>query len=164
MSCDNIEDYEGKPTGPRKVPMKVNLPYVSALAICRATDEEIRYTRVQGPVPEGEGTPAAAIVHRWSCAIEVLFKGREGKAEEWVKVFETEKVYGTEDEACAAVSKFCAKVKDTTPWAGREWPVEKGPVPFGFIIAAGESGKRLLARARKANAHKGPRHQPPRRR
>lgn len=129
--------------------MKLPIPYVSALAICKATDEEIKF-----------GSEHDAATDKHKATITCLFKRGEGT--EWVKVFETQPYYATPEEAIAAITKFGAHVKETTPWAGREWPLEKGPVPYGFTIHAGPKGERLLARP-KAKRAKGPNFTKPRR-
>lgn len=126
--------------------MKVPLNYMSALAICRATDEQVK---VEGPKDEATGK------HRG--IVKVLIGGS------WESLIELDPVYDTEEYAVFALKKFVQRIRLTTPFEGQHWPKENGPIPFGWSVKAGPNGERILAGAG-LKKQRGTNHTPPKKR
>lgn len=120
--------------------MKVPVNYLSALALCKSKPEEIKIEASQ----IGE-------TGKYKGIVKVLLSG------EWQTVVDLDPLYDSADDATAALTKLVDKIKRTTPFVGQLWPVENGPIPFGFVIHAGLNGERILARP-KEKKERGPRH------
>lgn len=118
--------------------MKTPVQYLSALAICKSKPEEVQ---IETPKDEATG--------KYRGIIKVFM------AEEWQTVVSLEPLYDSAEDAKAAMTKFVNKIRLTTPYVGQRWPVENGPIPFGFVIHPDPKGERILARPSNPERKKG---------